>query len=80
MSEANSSIDYEAQSLLVFTGDSSPRHIWTRIIVLLHSISKFRSEAERSYTNIDDPSDEDEEVSPIYNSFLDSLSTTFYFR
>lgn len=80
MSEANPSIDYEAQSLLVFTGDSSPRHIWTRIIVLLHSISKFRSEAESSYTSIDEPNDEDGEVSPIQNIVSTEFSFyNFYF-
>ncbi|XP_074333462.1 calcium-transporting ATPase 12, plasma membrane-type-like isoform X2 [Apium graveolens] len=55
MPEVNQNIDYEAQTLLVFSRDSSPRHIWTRIIVLLHSISKFKSEAESSYTCIHDP-------------------------
>lgn len=65
MSEANQNIDYEAQSLLVFSSDSSPRYIWTRIIVLLHSISKFKAEAESSYTCIDEPN---AEVSPIQNS------------
>ncbi|KAK1379785.1 hypothetical protein POM88_026529 [Heracleum sosnowskyi] len=42
-------------------GDSSPRHIWTRIIVFLHSISKFKYEAESSYTSIDGPNDEGDE-------------------
>lgn len=68
MSEANLNVDYEAQSLLVFTGDASPRRALSRMIVLLHSISKFRSEAERSYTSIDDTNVEDDEVSPTKNS------------
>ncbi|KAK1403149.1 Calcium-transporting ATPase [Heracleum sosnowskyi] len=74
MSEANPNIDYEAQSLLVFTPDSSPRHIWTRIIVLLHSISKFKSEAERSYTSIDGPNDEGQSEITVV---VDGSSSTY---
>ncbi|XP_063940712.1 calcium-transporting ATPase 12, plasma membrane-type-like isoform X2 [Daucus carota subsp. sativus] len=74
MSEANLNVDYEAQSLLVFTGDASPRRALSRMIVLLHSISKFRSEAERSYTSIDDTNVEDDEGQPELTVLVDGSS------
>ncbi|KAK1380466.1 hypothetical protein POM88_027210 [Heracleum sosnowskyi] len=77
MSEVNPNIDYESQSLLVFTGDSSPRHIWTRIIVLLHSISKFKFETESSYTSIDGPNDEDDEGQSEIIVVVDGSSSTY---